>query len=72
VDVFDCVDVDVGTSPPPRRIRSSTMGRVVQGLVATDPIVASSKSQRMVLLRDYTSKSLGVRKGLKNMDPYLR
>jgi len=47
VDVFDCVDVDVGTRPPARRERSSNMGLVFQGLVATDPIDASSKSQRI-------------------------
>jgi len=71
VDVLDCVDVDVGTRPRARRFRSSTMGLVFHGLVATEPIVASSKSQRMVLLRDYTSKSLGVRKRLKNLLPFL-
>ena len=56
VDVLDWVDVDVGTRPSQRRILSSTPGLVFHGLVATDPIVASSNSQRMVLLRDYTSK----------------
>ena len=72
VDVLDCVDVDVGMRPPARRERSSYIGLEFQGLVATDPIVASSKSQRMFLLQDYTSKSLGVRKVLKNMNPSLR
>ena len=56
VDVLDCVEVDVGTRPPARRSRSSTMGLEFQGLVATEPIAASSKSQRMFLLQDYTSK----------------
>ena len=56
VDVLDCVDVDVGTRAPLRRSRSSTMGLVFHGLVATEPIAASSKSQRMFLLQEYTSK----------------
>jgi hypothetical protein len=56
VDVLDCVGVELGTRAPPRRILSSTRGLVFHGLVATEPIVARSKSQRMFLLQDYTSK----------------
>lgn len=56
VDVFDCVDVPVGTTTPPNRTLSSTTGLVFHGLVATDPIAARSKSQRMFLLQEYTSK----------------
>ena len=56
VDVFDCVDVPVGMTTPPKRILSSTTGLVFHGLVATAPIVARSNSQRMFLLQQYTSK----------------
>lgn len=47
VDVLDWVDVDVGTRPPLRRIRSWRLGLVFHGLVATEPIAASNSSQRM-------------------------
>jgi hypothetical protein len=56
VDVFDCVAVRVGMMPRPRRFRSSMKPLVFHGLVATDPIAASNKSQRIVLLQSYTSK----------------
>jgi hypothetical protein len=51
VDVFDCVEVDVGAT---RKSRSPRSSLEFHGLVATAPIDASNSNQRMFLLELYT------------------